>query len=112
MLIQEQKSKGGNIMNIAIQSVHFDASAQLKGFIEKKISKLDKFSDLIVDAEVILKVVKPEIANNKEASVKLNIKNGELFANKIADTFEEAIMQSVEALEKQILKAKEKIQTK
>ncbi len=99
-------------MNIAIQSVHFDATTQLKEFIEKKISKLDKFSDQIVDAEVILKVVKPEVANNKEASIKLNIKNGELFANKIADTFEEAVVQSIEALEKQVLKAKEKAQTK
>ena len=99
-------------MNIAIQSVHFDASAQLKDFIEKKLSKLDKFSDLIVDAEIILKVIKPETANNKEASVKLNIKSGELFANKVADSFEEAIMQNVEALEKQILKVKEKAQAK
>lgn len=99
-------------MNIAIQSVHFDATEQLKGFIEKKLSKLDKFSDLIVDVEVILKVVKPETANNKEASVKLNIKNGELFASKIADTFEEAVVQNIEALEKQILKAKEKASAK
>lgn len=99
-------------MNIAIQSVHFDATTQLKEFIEKKISKLDKLSDLIVDAEVTLKVTKPESANNKEASVKLNIKNGELFANKVADTFEEAVMSSIEALEKQILKAKEKTHVK
>ncbi|MBB4036473.1 putative sigma-54 modulation protein [Dysgonomonas hofstadii] len=99
-------------MNIAIQSLHFDASANLKEFIEKKLSKLDKFSDQIVDAEVILKVVKPETANNKEASIKLNIKNGELFANKTADTFEEAVMQGIEALEKQVLKVKEKTQVK
>ncbi|MDR1883770.1 MAG: ribosome-associated translation inhibitor RaiA [Prevotella sp.] len=99
-------------MNIAIQSVHFDASAHLKEFIEKKLSKLDKFSDRIIDAEVILKVIKPEAANNKEASVKLNIKSGELFANKTADTFEEAVMLNIEALEKQILKVKEKTQDK
>lgn len=99
-------------MNISIQSVHFDASTQLKEFIEKKLSKLDKFSDLIIDAEVILKVIKPETAKNKEASIKLNIKNGDLFANKTADTFEEAVMQSIEALEKQILKTKEKISSK
>lgn len=95
-------------MEITIQSVHFDATAQLKEFIEKKISKLEKISDLIVNAEVVLKVVKPEVANNKEASVKLNIKSGELFADKTADSFEEAIVLCVEALEKQILKVKEK----
>lgn len=99
-------------MNIAIQSVHFDATTQLKEFIEKKVSKLDKFSDLIIDAEVILKIVKPETSNNKEASIKINIKNGELFASKTADTFEEAVMLNVEALEKQLFKAKEKIQAK
>lgn len=99
-------------MNIAIQSVHFEATTQLREFIEKKISKLGKFTDFIVDAEIILKVVKPEVANNKEASIKLNIKNGELFANKTADTFEEAVTLSIEALEKQILKVKEKAQAK
>ncbi|NDV69101.1 ribosome hibernation-promoting factor, HPF/YfiA family [Dysgonomonas sp. 25] len=95
-------------MNIQIQSVHFEAASHLKEFIEKKVNKLGKYSDSILDAEVILKVVKPEVANNKDASVKLNIKNGELFANKVADTFEEAITHCVEALEKQVVKAKEK----
>lgn len=99
-------------MNIEIQAVHFDASVQLRDFIEKKLSKLDKFSDFIVNAEVILKVVRPEISKNKEASVKLNIKNGELFAEKLADSFEDAILQNVDALEKQLLKVKEKAQSK
>lgn len=95
-------------MDIQIQSVHFEASVQLKEFIEKKISKLGRFSDSILSAEVILKVVKPEVSNNKDASVKLNIKSGELFANKIADTFEEAVALCAEALEKQVVKVKEK----
>lgn len=95
-------------MNIQIQSVHFEASTQLKDFIEKKVTKLEKFSDAIMGAEVILKVVKPEVSNNKEASVKLNIKNGDLFASKVADTFEEAVVLAAEALEKQVMKVKEK----
>lgn len=99
-------------MDISIQSVHFDATAQLKEFIEKKINKLDRVSDSIIDAEVILKVVKPEVANNKEASIKLNIKNAEPFASKVADSFEEAVNECYEALEKQLLKIKEKAQTK
>ena len=99
-------------MDIRIQSVHFDATSQLKDFIEKKINKLEKVSDMIIDAEVVLKIVKPEVANNKEASIKLNIKNGELFASKIADSFEEAVVLSAEALEKQLLKVKEKAQAK
>lgn len=95
-------------MNINIQSLHFDATEKLKEFIQKKVTKLEKYSDDIITADVILKVVKPETKNNKEASVKLNVKNDDLFANKVGESFEEAIDTCVEALEKQLLKAKEK----
>jgi putative sigma-54 modulation protein len=95
-------------MEIRIQSVNFDATAQLKAFVEKKMKKLEKFNDSILEAEVIMKVVKPETAKNKDVSVKLKLKNSEPFANKVADTFEEAIDLCREALEKQIIKTKEK----
>jgi len=99
-------------MDIRIQSIHFDASDKLQEFTQKKVSKLERFFDNIIDAEVVLKVVKPEVANNKDASVKLNAKNGDFFANKVGDTFEEAIDQCVEALEKQVIKFKEKASSK
>jgi len=95
-------------MELTIQSVNFDATDQLKAFVEKKIKKLERFSEDIILAEVILKVVKPETANNKEASVKLSLRHGEAFASKTADTFEEAIDLCSMAIEKQIFKTKEK----
>jgi len=93
-------------MELRIQSVNFDATEQLKAFTEKKIKKLERFNDSIIQTEVLLKVIKPETAKNKEASVKMNLRNGEAFASKVADTFEEAIDLCAEALEKQILKTK------
>lgn len=95
-------------MELRIQSINFDATEQLKSFIEKKASKLAKFNDAIMKAEVVLKIVKPETANNKDASIKLNLAHGEAFASKTADTFEEAVDLCIEALEKQIIKTKEK----
>lgn len=95
-------------MELRIQSINFEATEQLKGFVEKKLAKLEKYDDGFIFAEVNLKVVKPETANNKEASIKLHSKNGEFFAGKTADTFEEAVDHCMEALEKQILKSKEK----
>ncbi len=95
-------------MELTIQSVSFDASEQLKTFVEKKIKKLERFSDDILQAEVILKVVKPETHNNKEATVKILLRNSEAFANKKADTFEEAVDLCAAAIEKQIIKNKEK----
>jgi len=97
-------------MDVVIQAVNFDATEKLKDFANKKVLKLEKMSDIIVDAEVVLKVVKPETANNKEASIKLNVKGSELFASKVADSFEEAVVESVDALERQLQKIKEKNQ--
>jgi putative sigma-54 modulation protein len=96
-------------MEVRIQSIHFDASEQLRSFINKKVSKLEKFHDDITVAEVQLKVVKPETAANKEAGIKILAPNSEFYANKICDTFEEAVDLSVEALEKQLQKSKERL---
>ena len=99
-------------MEVRIQSIHFDASEQLQSFIQKKTTKLEKYYDDIKKVEVSLKVVKPETAENKEAGVKVLVPNGELYANKICDTFEEAIDVCVDALEKQLVKYKEKQRNK
>jgi ribosomal subunit interface protein len=111
MLIQEQKKKEV-FMDIKIQSIHFDATAKLETFVQKKVSKLEQYFDGVLLAEVTLKVIKPETAQNKHASVKLKIKNGELFAEKISDTFESAVGECCEALSKQLLKFKEKTTSK
>ena len=99
-------------MEIRIQSIHFDASEQLQAFIQKKAAKLERFYDDIKKVEVSLKVVKPETAENKEAGVKVLVPNGELYANKVCDTFEEAVDLCLDALEKQLVKYKEKIRNK
>jgi putative sigma-54 modulation protein len=95
-------------MELRIQSVNFEASEQLKAFAEKKMSKLIKYTEDIIQSEMIMKVVRPDAPSNKEVSVKLNLKNGENFASKTADSFEEAIDLCMEALEKQIIRTKEK----
>jgi putative sigma-54 modulation protein len=95
-------------MKLRIQSINFDATTTLESYINKKISKLDKFFDEIINIEVYLKVVKPETATNKEAEIKISIPNVDFFASKTCDSFEEAIDLTVDALEKQIRKHKEK----
>lgn len=99
-------------MEIRIQSIHFDATEQLQAFIQKKTSKLEKFYDEINAAEVTLKVVKPETANNKEVGIKIIVPNAEFYADKVCDTFEQAIDESLEALGKQLVKHKEKMRSK
>ncbi|MDD3077553.1 MAG: ribosome-associated translation inhibitor RaiA [Paludibacter sp.] len=99
-------------MKARIQSINFDATKALEAYIAKKTAKLEKFFDEIINIEVYLKVVKPETSVNKEAEIKITIPNSDFFASKTCDTFEEAIDLSVDALEKQIRKYKEKVSNK
>ncbi|MDR1585329.1 MAG: ribosome-associated translation inhibitor RaiA [Prevotellaceae bacterium] len=95
-------------MKLRIQSVNFEATSALETHITKKMKKLEKFHEDILNVEVYLKVVKPETATNKEADIKASIPNVEFFASKTCDSFEEAFDLSLEAIEKQIRKHKEK----
>ena len=107
-LIQERKEKEV-FMEVRIQSIHFDASEKLQEFIQKKVAKLEKFCDDIKKVEVSLKGVKPETAMNTEAGIKVLALNSEFFAEKVSDTFEESVDVCVDALSKQLIKAKEKL---
>jgi len=100
-------------MNIKVNSVHFTADQKLVDFINKKVSKMDTFFEGIITAEVLLKVDKPETANNKIAEIKLSLPATDyLFAKKQADTFEEATDLAVDAIRSQLKKHKEKIHSK
>jgi ribosomal subunit interface protein len=100
-------------MEVKINSVHFTADQRLVDFVNKKVGKLDTFFDGIINAEVTLKVLKPEVANNKVSELKISIpSNGYLFAKKQADTFEEATDLAIDAVRKQIDKYKEKLKNK
>ena len=94
-------------MEININAIHFEATEKLSDFINKKVEKLGKYNEEIANAEVVLKVVKPETAMNKEASVRLKVPRSEdLFASKVCDTFEEAIDNCADALKKQLEKGR------
>ena len=95
-------------METRIQSVHFDASKQLMEFVEKKVSKLEKLCEDATALDVAMKLIKPETAMNKEVSLRLSSGAGELFASKISDTFEDALLESIDALKAQIEKKREK----
>lgn len=95
-------------MEITIQAIRFDATEKLQDFIQKKVAKLAKFSDEIRKVEVSLKVVKPETALNKEVALQMAIGSTQLRAEKVCDTFEEAIDECVDSLKGQVAKYKEK----
>lgn len=95
-------------MEVHIQAIHFDISEKLTAFINKKADRLARRFDNITNFDVTLKVVKPETAMNKEVVIKvIKPQQPEMVANKVADTFEEAVDKAIDALESQLEKHKD-----
>ena len=96
-------------MDVKIKAIHFDISDKLEAFTNKKIETLVRRFEAIGGVNVNYTLVKPETIKNKEAGVELIIPGANpLFASKTADSFEEALDLSLEALEKQLERNKEK----
>ena len=93
-------------MEIRIQSVKFNADVKLLEFVEKKVGKLEKFYDEIINCEVTLTLL-PDNAN-KCVKIKLFIPGKDTFIEKNASTFEDAIVDCVDVLKEQLVKIKEK----
>jgi len=98
-------------MKLQIHSVHFDADQKLLDFIQAKLNKLDTFYDKIIDGEVFLRIEKGEAVDNKVVEVKVNVPGQALFVKENSKTFEAGIDESLDALQKQIKKFKEKAVT-
>ena len=95
-------------MKIAIRSIHFSPYDGLVDFVNKKVERLTLLDDGVINTDVFLKIEKPESPENKITEIYIHSSNGEYFAKKQCDTFEESINVSVKALRKQLLKSKRK----
>ena len=96
-------------MKINIQSPGFTPKPALINFVHKEIDKFSCFYETIIGSEVCLRLDSSSANENKNCRIRLLIPGNDLLATAQCKTFEEAIAQSVEALEKQIKKRKTKI---
>lgn len=96
-------------MNVKIQSIKFDVDQKLIDYINSKLSKVNKFFDGIIGAEVFLKLLNTSEADNKVVEVKLLIPGNDLFVERKSKRFEEALDECVEVLKRQINRQKEKM---
>lgn len=96
-------------MNTKIKALHFKADKKLEEFISEKLEKLEKISDSILGADVILKIENTDKPDNKIVEITLKIKGYDLFAEKRQSSFEAATDLAIDAIRKQLNKSKEKI---
>ena len=97
-------------MNIQIHAVHFDASKELIDFINKKLSRLEDFSDTSIEAEIFLKLETKQNIKDKIVEIRVHTFGKTLFVTKTSKTFEESIDMALHTVLGQIKKKKEKIQ--
>ncbi|MBR6346070.1 MAG: ribosome-associated translation inhibitor RaiA [Bacteroidales bacterium] len=93
-------------MEINIKSLKFDADSKLIEYVQKKVSKLEKFFDGVASVDVILSLL-PE-PENKSVRLQTRIPGEELVIEKNARTFEEAVTDAADAMKEKIVRAKEK----
>ena len=95
-------------MNIKIHSIKFDATDNLLEFVQKKMDKMDKFFDRVVDGEVYLRL-NNEGVDNKTVEIKINLPGDQFFAESTARSFEKAMEESAHAVKLKLRKHKEKL---
>lgn len=95
-------------MNVYVQSVNFTADKKLIVFVEDKVGTMQKFHDKVIDCEVFLKVLQTSEKENKLCELKINIPGHELMVKKEAKSFEEAAVNSIDSMVRQLKKIKQK----
>lgn len=95
-------------MKINLQSIHFKASDHLKEFVNEKVGKLSHFDNSIISAEVTLLNGDGQ-TNNKVCEIKLVVPGNDDFVKKSADSYEEAVAEAVDTLQKIIRRKKDKV---
>ncbi len=98
-------------MKVNVHAVNFTVDRKLVDFIQIKLDKLEKYYDKIVVSDVYLKLDNTSEKENKIAEIKLHVPGDDFLVQKQCKTFEEAVDQSVESLERLLLKRKEKLRS-
>ncbi len=96
-------------MVVNVNAVNFNVDGKLVDFIQERMNKLDKYYDKVVSADVFLKVEKTSEKENKVAEIKILLPGDDFIVKKQCKTFEEAVDQCADSLERLLLKRKEKL---
>lgn len=96
-------------METQVTARHFDASPDLREYAAKRLAKLERYYDGIVDARVVLST--DGDATSKAAEVSVGVYGQRLVADSKASTHEAAIDSCVERLRRQVIKYKGRLRS-
>lgn len=96
-------------MNVNIQTVHFDADVKLIEYINRKLQKLNSFSDRIIQVNVFLKLDNVVHAiKDKIAEIRVHVPRNNFFVKSTSKSFEESFDDALDSMVTQIKKNKER----
>ena len=95
-------------MDVIIQSLGFKASEDLEAFIREKLEKFDKELN-IIRANVALYTGSQSNPNGSYCEIRLEVPGNDLFVKRNSDSFEKAIVDTINTLKLNVHKAKEKL---
>lgn len=93
-------------MEIRVKSLKFDADQKLLDYVEKKVSKLSRFSDHLEDVEVTLSLLQEPV--NKNVKLQTRAYGQDLVIERSAEKFEDALTTAVDLMKEKIIRSKEK----
>ena len=94
-------------MQIQLADFPDNGNPNLKAFATEKVERLGKFFDRIVDVDVYLKKGN-DPAGEATAEMRVNIPTTRLFCTEHAESYEEALDKASKAMERQLIRWKEK----
>ena len=78
-------------------------------FVQERLGKLEKYYDRVVSSDVFLKLENTSDKENKTVDIKILVPGDEFIVKKTSKTFEEAADLASDALERLLVKRKEKL---
>lgn len=86
-----------------------ELDANQQELILKKVSKLERFYDHIIDCLIYVSKEGHSVKHNEQSvELKLNVKDSTLFCKETSESIEQSIDQAVDAMSRQLKKYKEK----
>lgn len=96
-------------MKINVHAVNFTIDKKLIDFVQERLGKLEKYYDRVVSSDVFLKLENTSDKENKTVEIKILVPGDEFIVKKTNKTFEEATDLASDALERVLIKRKEKL---
>ncbi|WP_276131674.1 HPF/RaiA family ribosome-associated protein [Polluticoccus soli] len=93
-------------MDIIIESPGFKASSKLENFIREKVSKLETHASNIVRADVTLYSGPASDPASFHCEIRLEVPGKDHFVKKSGDTYERAVVETVDTLERVMERSK------